>query len=48
MGARRAAQLIANRLDCRSWLREEDNILAQNRFDSLLWSDSEEEDSDDE
>lgn len=48
MGARRAAQIIANKLDCRSWLREEDNILAQNRFDSLLWSDSEDDSSDDE
>ena len=48
MGARRAAQLIAGRLERPSWLREEGNILAQNRFDSLLWSDSEDDDSSDE
>lgn len=48
MGARRAAQLIAGRLGRPSWLREEGNILAQNRFDSLLWSDSEDDDSSDE
>ena len=48
MGARRAAQLIAGRLERPSWLRGEGNILAQNRFDSLLWSDSEDDDSSDE
>lgn len=48
MGARRAAQLIAGRLERRSWLREEGNILAMNRFDSLLWSDSEDDSSDEE
>ena len=45
MGAKRSAQLIANVLSCRSWLRESDVL--QNRF-SLFWSDSDSEsDSDD-
>lgn len=43
MGIRRAAQLIANALGCRSWLREK---VLSNRFDALLGSDSDDSDSD--
>ena len=43
MGARRGATLIANALDCRSWLREKGNIFA-NRY-SLFAVDDDDDDS---
>ena len=44
MGSRRAAQLVANDLGCRNWLRDESNNVMTNpyeAFSALLWSDSE-------
>jgi hypothetical protein len=45
MGIRRAAQLVANALDCRCWLRETALV---NPFEALLLSDDESFDSDNE
>ncbi|KAL3921503.1 MAG: hypothetical protein SGARI_006665 [Bacillariaceae sp.] len=45
MGIRRAAQIVANALGCRSWLRE--SVLA-NAFQALDWSDSDSDSEDDE
>ncbi|KAK1736822.1 FAD-NAD(P)-binding protein [Skeletonema marinoi] len=43
MGARRAASLVANALECKAWLRDADSRGAlSNRFDQLFWD---EEDS---
>ena len=44
MGIRRAAQIVANALGCRSWLRE--SVLA-NAFEALNWSDSDSDSDDD-
>lgn len=43
MGARRAASIVANALECKAWLRDADSRGAlSNRFDQLFWD---EEDS---
>lgn len=43
MGIRRAAQIMANALGCRSWLRE---AVLVNPFEALGWSSDEDSDSD--
>ena len=46
MGARRGATLIANALDCRSWLREKGNIFA-NRYSLFAMEDDDDSSSSD-
>ena len=36
MGARRAASIVANALECKSWLREEESGALSNPF-QLFW-----------
>ena len=47
MGARRAASIVANALECKAWLRDSDSRGAlSNRFDQLFWDEEDSSDSD--